>query len=175
MSEAIAEQGADVIGVDPAIPAIEAARAHAASRQLRISYRVGRGEAIPLRDASVDRVVCVDVFEHVDDLAACCVEIARVLKPGGLLLFDTVNRTWLARVIMIGLYEHILHVAPCGTHDPKKLVRPEEMREHLERAGLACGRFVGLGPWGLNWRGDPIFGRWPILAMNFMGVATRRP
>ena len=169
----MAEQGADVIGVDPALPALEAARRHAADRQLGIVYEAGRGEAIPLADASVDRVVCVDVFEHVDDLRQCCREIARVLKPEGMLLFDTINRTALARWIVIGLYA-VLRVAPHGTHDPAKLIRPAELRWHLESVGLACGRFVGLGPIGINWRGDPVFSRWPALAMNFMGTAKRR-
>ena len=173
MAETIATAGADVIGVDPALPAIEAARDHAAERQLKISYEVGRAEAIPLSDASVDRVVCVDVFEHVDDLRQCCREIARVLKPGGLLLFDTVNRTALARWIIIGLYERILRVAPRGTHDPAKLIRPAELCHYLESAGLTCGRLAGLGPLGFNWRGDPVFSRWPVLAMNYMGTARR--
>jgi 2-polyprenyl-6-hydroxyphenyl methylase/3-demethylubiquinone-9 3-methyltransferase len=173
MAEAMAERGADVIGVDPAVPAIEAARRHAAERQLRIVYEAGRAEAIPLADASVDRVVCVDVLEHVDDLGACSREIARVLKPSGWFLFDTINRTPLARWIVIGLYERVLRAAPHGTHDPDKLIRPAELRRHLESVGLACGRFVGLGPLGFNWRGDPIFARWPTLAVNYMGAATK--
>ncbi len=173
MSEAIAREGGSVIGVDPAVRAIEAARAHAAARGLEIRYEVGRAEAIPLPDRTVDRVVCVDVLEHVEDLGRSCREIARVLEPEGILLFDTVNRTCLSRWIVIGLYERILRVAPHGTHDPEKLIRPDELRRHLESAGLACGRFVGLGPLGFNWRGDPVFSRWPLLSVAYMGAATR--
>jgi 2-polyprenyl-6-hydroxyphenyl methylase/3-demethylubiquinone-9 3-methyltransferase len=173
MSEAIAAEGAEVIGVDPAAPAIEAARAHAARQRLPIRYRVGSAEAIPLSDGSVDRVVCVDVFEHVNDLRRACREIARVLRPGGLLLFDTVNRTRLARWIVIGLYERILRVAPPGTHHPDKLIRPAELRDELESAGLRCGRFAGLGPIGFSWRGEPVFARWPVLAVQYLGTARR--
>lgn len=173
MSEAMAHEGARVIGVDPAAPAIEAARAHAAAGQLEIQYVIGRAEAIPLPDASVDRVVCVDVLEHVDDLQASCEEIARVLKPGGLLLFDTVNRTRLSRWIMIGLAERVLRLLPDGTHDPRKFIRPEELRRCLESAGLACGSMTGLGPLGFNWRGDPVFSRWPVLSVSYMGLAMR--
>lgn len=173
MSEAIAREGADVIGLDPAMPAIEAAHAHAVTEKLRISYQAGRAEAIPLADASVDRVVCVDVFEHVDDLRRCCREIARVLKPGGALLFDTINRTVMSRWIVIGAYERLLRVAPRGTHRADKFIRPEEMRRHLEAAGFYCGRFAGLGPLGFNWRREPVFVRWPVLAVNYLGVATR--
>jgi len=173
MSEAMARHGAHVIGVDPSLPALAAARNHAADGQFSISYQAGRAEAIPLADGSVDRVVCVDVLEHVDDLAACCREIARVLKPGGRFLFDTINRTTLSHWIVIGLYERVLRMAPKGTHDSRKFIRPEELRRQLEQAGLACGQFVGLGPLGFNWRGDPVFSRWPILAVNYMGAATR--
>ena len=173
MSEAMAREGATVVGVDPAVRALEAARAHAAEQRLRIQYRAGHAEAIPLPDASMDRVVCVDVLEHVDDLGQCCREIARVLKPGGLLLFDTINRTRLSRWIVIGLYERLLRMAPHGTHDFHKLIRPDELRRHLESAGLTCGSFVGLGPIGLNWRGDPVFSRLPFLGINYMGTATR--
>jgi 2-polyprenyl-6-hydroxyphenyl methylase/3-demethylubiquinone-9 3-methyltransferase len=90
------------------------------------------------------------------------------------LLFDTVNRTAISRWIMIDLYERVLCVAPRGTHNSQQFIRPEELRRHLEAEGLACGRFVGLGPLGFNWRGDPVFSRWPVLAMNYMGLATRR-
>jgi 2-polyprenyl-6-hydroxyphenyl methylase/3-demethylubiquinone-9 3-methyltransferase len=173
MSEAIAREGAEVIGLDPAMPALEAAHAHAAARHLRIAYQAARAEAIPLADASVDRVVCVDVFEHVDDVRRCCREIARVLKPGGLLLFDTINRTRIARWVVIGLYERVLRMAPRGTHRMDKFIRPEELRHELEAAGLACGRFAGLGPIGFNWRREPVFARWPILAVNYLGIATR--
>ena len=174
MSEAIAREGASVVGVDPAVRAIAAARAHAARQRLKIRYRVGRAEKIPLPDASVDRVVCVDVLEHVDDLRRCCREIARVLKPGGVFLFDTINRTRLSRWIVIGLYERVLRMAPHGTHDVRKLIRPEELKRHLKAAGLVCGSLAGLGPVGFNWRGDPVFAQLPFLAVNYMGIATRR-
>ena len=173
MTEAIADQGAEVIGVDPAAAAIAAARRHADERRRRIEYRIGRAEDVPLPDRSVDRVVCVDVLEHVDDLARSCREMARVLKPGGLLLFDTINRTRLSRWIVIGLYERVLRMAPHGTHDFRKLIRPEELRRHLESAGFAWGRLAGLGPIGFNWRGDPVFARLPFLAVGYMGVAIK--
>jgi len=175
MAEAMAEEGADVIGVDPALPALKAAREHAAERNLHITYDAGRGEAIPLPNDSVDRVVCVDVLEHVDDVARCCREIARVLKPGGLFLFDTINRTTLARWVVIGLYERVFRFAPRGTHAEHKFVRPDELRRHLDAAGLRSDRMTGLGPIGFNWRGEPVFSRLPFLAVNYMGVATREP
>jgi 2-polyprenyl-6-hydroxyphenyl methylase/3-demethylubiquinone-9 3-methyltransferase len=175
MAEAIAHEGGTVVGVDPAAAAIEAARLHAAAQGLAIRYEVGRAEAIPLPDRSVDRIVCVDALEHVEDLARSCREIARVLVPEGVFLFDTVNRTRLSRWMMIGLFERLLPVLPRGTHDPAKFIRPTELRSLLEPLGFSGIRFTGLGPLGVNWRGDPVFGRWPTLCLSYLGAAKHMP
>lgn len=83
MAEAMAQRGANVTGIDPAAEAIDAARAHARTGGLRIGYDVGVGEALPYDAASFDAVVCVDVLEHVADLAKVLSEVARTLRPGG--------------------------------------------------------------------------------------------
>jgi 2-polyprenyl-6-hydroxyphenyl methylase/3-demethylubiquinone-9 3-methyltransferase len=173
MSEALAQRGAAVIGVDPCAPAIAAARAHAADTQLPIRYEVGRAENIPLPDSAVDVVVCVDVLEHVADLAKCCQEIARVLRPGGILLFDTLNRTWLARVITIRFGEDWLGLVPRGTHDPAMFIRPAHLRALLTASGLRCGRWSGFGPVWVGWRGKLRFGRWPVLRVMYIGAAFK--
>lgn len=83
MSEALAEKGARVTGIDPAPQAIGAARAHAGDTGLPVRYDVGAGEAPPYSDAAFDAVVCVDVLVHVADLAKVLAEVQRVLRPGG--------------------------------------------------------------------------------------------
>ena len=93
MSEALASRGAAVIGVDVSLSAIAIAVRHAASQRLPIRYLVGSGEDLPLPSGYVDCVVCVDVLEHVRSLDHVLDEIRRVLRPGGLFLFDTINRT----------------------------------------------------------------------------------
>ena len=70
---------------------------------LRIDYEIGVGEALPYDDATFDAVICVDVLEHVRDLEQVLVEVARVLRPGGLFLFDTINRNPVARFAIIRL------------------------------------------------------------------------
>lgn len=84
MSEALAQRGAHVTGIDPSVASLEAARKHAQSQGLEIVYRKGVGESIPLDTRSVDRVVCVDVLEHVQDVEKVLVEIYRVLRPHGI-------------------------------------------------------------------------------------------
>ncbi|MEM9853544.1 MAG: bifunctional 2-polyprenyl-6-hydroxyphenol methylase/3-demethylubiquinol 3-O-methyltransferase UbiG [Pseudomonadota bacterium] len=171
MAEALAERGARVTGIDPAADAIAAARAH--GEGLGISYDVGFGEALPYADESFAHVVCVDVLEHVQDLGQVCREVERVLKPGGTLLFDTINRNPLARLAVITAAEDILGLLPKGTHDPAMFIKPGELRDALKAAGLTPHGFTGLGPRGLNRRLDPTFGRLPLTAILYMGHATK--
>lgn len=173
MSEALAKRGASVVGVDPCAAAIAAAREHAAAGGLPIRYEVGVAEAIPLPDSAVDVVVCVDVLEHVGDLPKCCQEIGRVLRPGGMLLFDTINRTWLARVIVVRFGEDFLGIVPRGTHDPALFIPPARLRSLLTAGGLECGRWSGFGPVGFDWRGNVKFGRWPVRTVMYIGAAVK--
>ena len=173
MAEALAQRGANVTGIDPAACAIEAARQHARKSGLRIGYNVGVGEALPYEDASFDAVVCVDVLEHVADLNQVLAQAARVLRPGGLFLFDTINRNPLARLATITLAEDVLRLLPRGTHDPAMFIKPRELRQALLGAGLIPGVLTGLGPRGLNWRGDLTFGPLPITAVQYMGIARK--
>jgi 2-polyprenyl-6-hydroxyphenyl methylase/3-demethylubiquinone-9 3-methyltransferase len=173
MAEALARRGADVTGIDPAAEAIDAARAHARTGGLRIGYDVGVGEALPYDDASFDAVVCVDVLEHVADLNKVLSEAVRTLRPGGLFLFDTINRNPLARLATITIAEDLLRLLPRGTHDPTKFIKPAELRAAMQRAGLVPGATSGLGPRGINRRLDLTFGPLPLMAILYMGIAQK--
>jgi len=171
MAEALDERGARVTGIDPAAAAIEAAIAHAAFRGRSIRYDIGVGEALPYDDRGFDAVVCVDVLEHVSDLGQVIAEVARVLRPGGIFLFDTINRTALARFATITIAENLLGLLPKGTHDPDLFIKPDELRTMLAERGFEVGGFTGLGPRGVNRRGDFVFGRLPGTAIIYMGTA----
>ena len=173
MAEALAQRGADVTGIDPAAEAINAARAHARLGGLRIGYDVGVGEALPYDHSSFDAVVCVDVLEHVADLNKVLAEVARTLRPGGLFLFDTINRNLLARLATISLAEDVLHLLPPGTHDPAMFIKPAELRAAMTGAGLVPGPITGLGPRGINRRLDLTFGPLPLTAILYMGIARK--
>ena len=173
MAEALAKRGANVTGIDPAADAIAAARDHAKSEGLRIGYDTGMGEALPYDDASFDAVVCVDVLEHVTDLQKVLEEVARCLRPGGVFLFDTINRNPVARLATITVAEDILRLLPRGTHDPAMFIKPRELRAGLTAAGLEPGRFTGLGPRGINARFDLTFGPLPLTAVLYMGHARK--
>ena len=173
MAEALAARGAHVTGIDPAEGAIAAARAHARAQGLRISYDVGVGEALPYDTASFDAVVCVDVLEHVADLNKVLAEVARSLRPGGLFLFDTINRNPLARLATITVAEDLLRLLPRGTHDPAMFIKPRELRAAMQAAGLVPGAVTGLGPRGINRHLDLTFGPLPLTAILYMGTARK--
>lgn len=173
MAEALSGAGAEVTGIDPAAEAIEAARAHAARNGLSISYDCGEGEALPYEDGAFDAVVCVDVLEHVDDPGRVLAEAARVLRPGGRFLYDTINRNVVARLLAVGMAENVLGLLPKGAHDPEMFLKPAELEQTLRQVGLEPEARAGLGPRGVNRRGDLVFGRIPGSAVQYMGVARK--
>ena len=172
-AEALAARGSHVTGIDPAVAAIEAARNHARGAGLHIGYDVGVGEALPYDDAGFDAVVCVDVLEHVTDRHKVLSEVARVLRPGGLFLFDTINRNPMARLATITVAEDLLRLLPRGTHDPAMFIKPGELRRAMQGAGFVPGPVTGLGPRGMNRRLDLTFGPLPLTAILYMGIARK--
>ncbi|QFT79123.1 Ubiquinone biosynthesis O-methyltransferase [Roseovarius sp. THAF27] len=173
MAEAMAQRGAQVTGIDPAKEAIAAARSHAAQSGLDIRYDTGMGEALPYDDAAFDAVVCVDVLEHVSDLEQVLQGVARVLKPGGLFFYDTINRNVVARLATITVAEDLLGLLPKGTHDPAMYIKPGELEDGLRQAGLTPGKMAGLGPTGLNRKLDFTFGVLPFRQVIYIGTARK--
>lgn len=173
MSEALTGKGARVTGIDPAPQAIDAARRHAEHSGHTIRYDVGVGESLPYADEAFDAVVCVDVLEHVSDLFRVLAEIERVLKPGGVFLFDTINRNLFSKLATITIAENVLRLLPKGTHDPELFIKPVELRDLMTKAGLAPGPVTGLGPRGINLRGDLLFGPLPFKSVIYMGIALK--
>jgi 2-polyprenyl-6-hydroxyphenyl methylase / 3-demethylubiquinone-9 3-methyltransferase len=105
-----------------------------------------RLERLPFASGSFDAVVAADVLEHLPDLPAAVAELARVLVPGGSLVFDTVNRTpWSWFTAVFGL-EQVLRMVPRGTHDWRLFIRPGELDRLLRGAGLEPVALCGLAP-----------------------------
>jgi 2-polyprenyl-6-hydroxyphenyl methylase / 3-demethylubiquinone-9 3-methyltransferase len=148
MAEEMARRGATAIGIDPSAASLATARAHAAAAGLDIDYRAGTGEHLPLDDASADLAYCVDVLEHVQDLDAVIAETARVLKPGGLYLYDTINRTRLSRLVMIKLCQEWSATAwmPPDLHDWTQFIPPAHLVATLSRHGLHHEDMAGMAP-----------------------------
>ena len=135
-SEFMAAKGVVVSGIDQSAKCIQAAQKHAESNGFKIDYRQAVAEKIPYGNATFDAVVCVDVLEHVDNVEQVILEVYRVLKPNGLFLFDTINRTFKSRLVMIWLLENILMQIDRGVHDWNKFIQPEELTQWLHAAGF---------------------------------------
>ena len=148
LAEEFARLGCAVVGVDPSEESLAAARRHAAGQGLAIQYQCAMGEALPFADASFDIVYCCDVLEHVTALGQVIAETARVLRPGGTYLYDTINRTPQSRLIVIKLLQEWRWTAlmPPRLHDWHMFIRPTELRRALEHHGLVPGGLTGLKP-----------------------------
>jgi 2-polyprenyl-6-hydroxyphenyl methylase/3-demethylubiquinone-9 3-methyltransferase len=147
LAEEFAVLGCQVTGVDPSPASVGAARAHAAGRGLRIDYRVGAGEELPVPDAAFDVACCCDVLEHVRDVDRVISETARVLEPGGLYLFDTINRTRTSKLLAIKAMQQwrLTRLTDVAFHDWDMFITPFELSTILEGHGLVPGETAGLG------------------------------
>jgi 2-polyprenyl-6-hydroxyphenyl methylase / 3-demethylubiquinone-9 3-methyltransferase len=148
LAEEFAALGCRVTGVDPSSGSLDAARKHAAQGGLAIQYVEGTGESLPFADASFDVVYCCDVLEHVDDLGKTIAEITRVLKPGGAFLYDTINRTWRSKLVMIKLMQEwdSTRCMEPNLHDWNMFIRPSELQRQMENANLEPGPITGIAP-----------------------------
>ena len=162
LCEEIARMGFAATGIDPAAHSLRTAADHARAVELRITYERGSGEAIPYPDGSFDAVFCCDVLEHVRDVAKVIAEISRVLKPGGVFCYDTLNRTFLSKLVAI----HIAQVwkrwamAPPNLHVWEMFIKPEELKSLLGQHGLEWKEHRGLGP--------------NVSALKFLGYLRQR-
>jgi 2-polyprenyl-6-hydroxyphenyl methylase/3-demethylubiquinone-9 3-methyltransferase len=148
LAEEFARLGCDVSGVDPSARSVAVARRHACAQTLDITYLVGVGEALPFPDAAFDAVIYADVLEHVRDMPRVVRQAARVLRPGGVFLYETVNRTWLSWLLVIKLLQDwpATRLLPAHLHAHDALVRPRELRHAMSQAGIEWRDTVGIQP-----------------------------
>lgn len=136
LAEPFARLGAEVTGVDPAPDLIAVAKDHAEASGLDVTYRAGAAEELVEEGAAFDIVVASEVLEHVADVEGFVATIARLVKPGGIALFSTINRTLMAHALVIVGAEYMLRWLPIGTHSYDKFVTPAELRIAVRAAGL---------------------------------------
>ena len=146
--EFMAERGAIVSGIDQSEKCVQAAKNHAIVSDFKIDYRQGLAENMPYNDNTFDVVICVDVLEHVADYKQVVSEVHRILKPGGLFFFDTINRTFSSQVVMIGLMENILQEIRRGVHDWDKFITPEELSVVMGDTGFGNIEIKGFDMFG---------------------------
>jgi 2-polyprenyl-6-hydroxyphenyl methylase/3-demethylubiquinone-9 3-methyltransferase len=148
LCEEIARLGFAVTGIDPSGHSLQIAASHAQAGGLRINYEQGTGEAIPYRDNSCDIVFCCDVLEHVRDVPKVIAEISRVLKPGGVFCYDTLNRTFTSKLVAINIAQAWKRwaFAPPNIHVWEMFIKPNELKSLLGQNNLEWKEHVGLRP-----------------------------
>lgn len=168
-TEPLARMGAQMDGLDAGEKVIAVARAHAVGQGLAIHYEAGDAVSFAQSHAQhYDFITCLEVVEHVIDLAEFLQAVAGMLKPDGLLIFSTPNRTLRSWAALILGAEHLLKLIPDGGHDWSQLITPSELRDYLARAGLAMGEIRGL-----SWSPARGFGISGDTSVNYLGTATR--
>jgi 2-polyprenyl-6-hydroxyphenyl methylase / 3-demethylubiquinone-9 3-methyltransferase len=171
LSEPLARLGAAVVGADPSQTNVEAAKLHAAEAGVVVDYRTTTAEALAEEGEGFDVVLAMEVVEHVADLGLFISRCAEMVRPGGLMITATLNRTLKSFALAIVGAEYVLRWLPRGTHQWEKFVTPNELEAALERHGLRVIDETGVI---YNLLAD----RWQLstdMDVNYMMVAERAP
>jgi 2-polyprenyl-6-hydroxyphenyl methylase/3-demethylubiquinone-9 3-methyltransferase len=169
LSEPLARLGAQMVGVDPAEENIEAARAHAQDSGVAVDYRATTAEDLAAAGERFDVVLAMEVVEHVTDVEMFIATCAAMVKPGGLMITATLNRTLKSFALAIVGAEYVLRWVPRGTHQWDKFVTPDELESAIEDAGLRV-----IGERGVIY--NPFADRWQLSSdtdVNYMLAAVR--
>ena len=157
LCEPMARLGAEVVGADAAERNIPVARIHAEQSGLAIDYRHTTAEALAETGERFDMVLNMEVVEHVPDPLAYLTACRQLLKPGGLHVCSTINRTAKSYAMAIVGAEVVMRWLPRGTHDWAKFITPDELFDLLTRAGLEPVDRKGFvfNPVSWSWRLSP--------------------
>lgn len=169
LSEPLARLGARMTAIDPAHRNIAVARAHAAKGGLAIDYRCMSVEDLAAAGARFDAVLAMEVLEHVSDVANFLRHASSLVRPGGLLVTATLNRTLKSFAFAIVGAEYVLEWVPRGTHTWNQFIKPQELAKILRSCGLNIKAETGVIY-------DPLRGKWQLshdMDINYMIAASR--
>lgn len=169
LSEPMARLGASVVGIDPAERNVRIAELHAAQSGLKIDYRATTAEELAAAGEEFDVVLNMEVVEHVDNVPLYMKSCASLVKPGGLMVVATINRTPRAFALAIVGAEYVLGWLPRGTHDYRKFLTPEEITALISRNGMRVVDRTGVvyNPLADEWRESRDMG------VNYMLLAEK--
>lgn len=169
IAEPMARLGATVTAVDASERNISIAAAHAAGQNLSITYRATTAEALVGEGLQFDVVLALEVIEHTADPTGFLASCRKLLKPGGLLVVSTLNRTAKSYALAIVGAEYVLRWVPQGTHDWRKFMTPAELARAMRAGGLELTALKGMTY-------QPLSQTWALsdrdLAVNYFAVAV---
>lgn len=172
LSEAMALRGARVTGIDMGDAALNVARLHALENQVNIEYQRITAEELAQSSAHKwDLVTCMELLEHVPDPASIVQACGEMVKPGGTVYFSTINRNPKSFLLAIIGAEYLLNILPKGTHQYEKFIRPSELNQWGEVAGLKTEQLTGM-------HYNPIFQSYRLgsgLDVNYIMRAVKYP
>lgn len=170
LCEPLAQLGLNVTGIDGSEMSIEVAKAHARQSGLDIQYHHCLAQQLGA-DKRYDIVLNTEVIEHVEDQLALVQQCCQLLKPGGLLVMATLNRSVKSYIVAILGAEYVLRMLPKGTHEWRYFVKPDELQQWLEGCGAQSLMTVGLAynPLTRQWR------QTQDLGVNYLLFATSAP
>jgi 2-polyprenyl-6-hydroxyphenyl methylase/3-demethylubiquinone-9 3-methyltransferase len=142
--EPFARLGGKVTGADADVNAITVAEDHAKAQGLKITYKACPAEELLKGKRRYDVVTALEIVEHVSDLNEFVSVCTQLLKPGGILIFSTLNRTPKSYMLGIVAAEHVLRWVPKGTHTWKKFVKPSELSRAIKAQNMRASDITGL-------------------------------
>ena len=145
LSEAMAELGADVTGIDAGEAPLAVAKLHLKESGLRVAYQQATAEEFAeTHPAGFEVVTCLELLEHVPEPSSVVAACKKLVKPGGHVFFATLNRNLKSFLFAIIGAEYILRMVRRGTHTYKKFVKPGELEDWAAAAGLTFADLTGL-------------------------------
>lgn len=171
LSEALAAKGADVTGIDLSDRALSVARLHLHESGHKVNYRkISAEEMAAEQPASFDLVCCMEMLEHVPDPASTVRACAQMVKPGGQVVFSTLNRNPKSYLFAIIGAEYVLKLLPRGTHEYSKFIKPSELTNFARNAGLDVAELMGMtyNPF------SKVYALGPDTDVNYLIRCTRR-
>ncbi|MFW5443920.1 MAG: bifunctional 2-polyprenyl-6-hydroxyphenol methylase/3-demethylubiquinol 3-O-methyltransferase UbiG [Methylococcaceae bacterium] len=145
LTEGLAKKGADALGIDLSEDLIDIADLHGLESGVKASYKKISAEALAEQEPeSFDHITCMEMLEHVPDPGSIIDSCAKMVKPGGMVFFSTLNRVPKAYLLAIVAAEHVLKMVPKGTHEYKTFIKPSELSQTARQAGLELQGMVGI-------------------------------
>ena len=145
LAEAMAAKGAKVTGIDLAEKALKVATLHRFESGVDVDYRLVAVEAVAQSETGAyDVVTCMEMLEHVPDPSSVVAACAKLVKPGGWVIFSTINRNPKSFLFAIVGAEYVLNLLPRGTHEYAKFITPSELSRFCRDAALDLKDLTGM-------------------------------